>query len=191
MPWGDITMLRPPLPSPQRSSDGGRAPGFPRVSPIDPGKQIAQLRRRDRDRAISLSERLSLTINVRSAWPQKPALLQPLGEQAGALAMERTFIVSDKRSLLPDHLQEIALASTKAKKMAVQRLAPEHFLDLERQPRKTATHVGMTRRQPHPHPARNRDQRPSAASRMRRKLSVSTPAPTRTTRPLLSVISMR
>jgi hypothetical protein len=32
---------------------------------------------------------------------------------------------------MPDHLQEITSAATKAKKMAAQRIAPQHLLDLQ------------------------------------------------------------
>ena len=41
----DITMLRPPLPSPQNSSDRSWAPSGARVPPVDSRKKIAQLRR--------------------------------------------------------------------------------------------------------------------------------------------------
>ena len=61
------------------------------MPPVDPGKQISQLRRGDRDHAVC------------RAWPQKPALLQALREQARALAV------------MPDHLQKVAPASPEAK----------------------------------------------------------------------------
>ncbi len=66
------------------------------MAPIDPGKQIAELRRRDRYRPIG------------RAWPQEAAFLQTLGEQARALA------------IMPDDLQQIAFAPAKAKQMAAQ-----------------------------------------------------------------------
>ena len=91
-------------PSPHR----GRAPGFLRISPIDSGQQVTKLGRRDRYRA------------VRRAWPQEAAPLQSLREQAGSLAV------------MPDHLQKIATAATKAKQMTAQRIALQHFLNLQR-----------------------------------------------------------
>ena len=55
------------------SSDRGRPPRFLRISPIDSGQQIAELRRGDRHRSVG---------RVR---PQEPAPFQPLREQAGPL----------------------------------------------------------------------------------------------------------
>src|SRR5688572_5641622 len=92
---------------------------------------------------------------------------------------------------MPDHLDQVASSPPKNKEMATERIALQHLLNLERQPRKAAAHVGMAGRQPHPHARGDGDHRPSAASRMRRRLSTSTPAPTRTTRPLPSAISIR
>ena len=65
--------------------------------------------------------------------PQKPAPLQPLGKQARTLA------------IMPDHLQETAAASTKAKQLAAQRIAPQFLLHLQRQARKALPHVGDRR----------------------------------------------
>ena len=90
----------------QTSANGSRPPSFLRIAPVDPGKQIAKLRRRNRDRAVS------------RARPQKPASLQTLRKKTCALAV------------MPDHLQQIAAASAKAKQMAAQRIAPQNLLNL-------------------------------------------------------------
>jgi hypothetical protein len=82
------------------SANRSRSPGFLRIAPIDPGKQITKLRGRNRDRAVC------------RARPQKPAPFQTLREQTCALAV------------MPDHLQKIAAASAKAKQMPAQRIAP-------------------------------------------------------------------
>src|SRR5271154_4615465 len=85
-----------------------RAPCFLRISPIDSGQQVTKLGRGNRYRAI------------RRAWPQEAAPFQSLRKQAGSLAV------------MPDHLQKIAAAATKAKQMTAQRIAPQHFLNLQR-----------------------------------------------------------
>ena len=74
------------------------------MAPIDPRQQIAELRRRDRHHTIS------------HARPQEPAAFQPLGEQAGALAV------------MSDHLQ-VAATATEAKQMTTQRVALQNLPD--------------------------------------------------------------
>jgi hypothetical protein len=61
--------------------------GFLRVTPIDPGQQIAQLRRRDRYRFTG------------NRWPDEPSSLESFGKQACSLA------------IVPDHLHKIASAT--------------------------------------------------------------------------------
>ena len=92
---------------PKPSSDRCRPPRLLRMSPIDAGQQITELRRRDRHHAVG------------RARPQEAAPLQALREQAGALAV------------MPDHLQQIAAAAAEAKQMAAQRIAPQHLLHLQ------------------------------------------------------------
>src|SRR3954447_19930887 len=75
------------------SSHRSRAPGFLRIAPINSGQQITELGRGDRHRAVG------------RARPQEAAPFQPLRQQAGSLAV------------MPDHLQKIAPASTKAKQL--------------------------------------------------------------------------
>ena len=104
-----------------------RPPRLLRVSPIDAGQKVTELRRRDRHHAI------------RRRWPQKPPPFQTLREQARTLAV------------VPDHLQQIAAPSAEAEQMSTQRVATQHLLHLERQAGKALPHVGVPRRQPHPH----------------------------------------
>src|SRR5258708_4722557 len=84
---------------------------------------------------------------VGCARPQEAAPLQPLGKQACAL------------TVVPDHFQKVAAASTEAKQMAAQRVALKNLLDLQGQRRKALPHVGIASRKPHPHAGRQRDHR--------------------------------
>src|SRR3954469_13585455 len=150
------------------SSHRGRAPGFLRIAPIDARQQITELGRGDRHRAVG------------RARPQKAAPLQPLREQTSSLAV------------MPDHLQKIAAASTKAKQLSAQRIAPQYLLHLQRQARKALPHVGVTGRQPDPHAARNRDHGSVSSPRMiRSSISTSTSQSTITRRPFAITISIR
>src|SRR5665213_1344945 len=150
------------------STDRGRTPGFLRMTPVDPGQKITELCGGDRHRAVG------------GAPPQEAAPLQPLAKQACSLA------------IMPDHLQKIAAASTKAKQLAAQWISPQHLLHLQRQARKALPHVGVTGRQPYPDPCRNRDHGSlSSPRRIRSKASTSTLPSTRTRRPFALTISIR
>src|SRR5258706_6850206 len=108
----------------------------PRVlwhAPVDAFQQIAKLRRRDRDGAR------------RRRGPDEAATLQPLGEQAQALAV------------VPQNLDQPTTPSAKHEKLSAVRIALELLLHQERQAVKAPPHVGMTRRQPHPDAGRKRD----------------------------------
>jgi hypothetical protein len=76
------------------SSHRGRAPGFLRITPIDSRKQVTELGRGDRHRAVS------------SARPQEAAPFQPLREQAGSLAVR-----SPSTGRLCDHESKTAVRS--------------------------------------------------------------------------------
>src|ERR1700720_4652511 len=93
------------------SSHRGQTPSRLRITPIDSRKQVTELRRGDRHRAFG------------RARPQEAAPFQPLREQAGSL------------TVMPDHLQQVASATTKAKQLAAQRNAPQYLLHLKRQAR--------------------------------------------------------
>src|SRR5271155_1142071 len=81
------------------SSHRGRTPRLLRITPIDSRKQITELSRRDRHRSVGRTR------------PQEAATFQSLHEQTGSLAV------------MPDHLQQIASAATKAKQLTAQRIA--------------------------------------------------------------------
>src|ERR1039458_5129237 len=145
-----------------------RAPCFLRIAPIDSREQISQLGRGDRHRAM------------RRARPQEAAPFQSLREQAGALAV------------MPDHLQKIASAATKAKQLSAQRIAPQYLLHLQRQARKALPHVSVASRQPYPHTARNRNHGSVSSPRMiRSSVSTSPSQSTITRRPFAITISIR
>jgi len=150
------------------SSHRSRAPGFLRIAPIDSGQQITELGRGDRHRAVD------------RARPQEAAPFQPLREQAGSLAV------------MPDHLQQVASATTKAKQLSAQRIAPQYLLHLQRQACKALPHVSVASRQPYPHAARNRNHGSVSSPRMiRSSVSTSTSQSTITRRPFAITISIR
>ena len=150
------------------SSHRGRTPSRLRITPIDSRKQVTELRRGDRHRAVG------------RARPQEAAPFQPLREQAGSL------------TVMPDHLQQVASATTKAKQLSAQRIAPQYLLHLQRQARKALPHVGVAGRQPYPHAARNRNHGSVSSPRMiRSRLSTSTSQSTITRRPFTLTISIR
>src|SRR4029077_9043535 len=92
---------------PKASSDRGWPPRLLWVSPVDARQKVTELRRRDRHQAVG------------RAWPQEAASLQALGEQARPLAV------------MPDHLQQIAATTTKAKQMTAQWVAMQNLLHLK------------------------------------------------------------
>src|SRR3954470_20778503 len=150
------------------SSHRSRAPGFLRIAPIDSGQQITELGRGDRHRAVG------------RARPQKAAPFQPLRKQAGSLAV------------MPDHLQKIAPASTKAKQLPAQRITSQHLLHLQRQACKALPHVSVASRQPYPHAPRNWDHgRVSSPRMIRSRVSTSMSQSTITRRPFALTISIR
>src|SRR3954454_14428528 len=103
--WNHIRYYLQAKPSAHRC----RTPGFLRMAPVDPGQQVTELCRGDRDRAIG------------GPRPQKPPTLQPLGEQACPL------------TVVPNHFQKIAAATAEAEQVTVQRITPQHLLYLQRQ----------------------------------------------------------
>src|SRR5438552_3598993 len=93
---------------------------------------------------------------------------------------------------MPDHFQKIAPASAEAEQMPAQRIAPQHFLHLQRQAGKAFPHVGVPARKPHPHAARNRDHGSlSSPATIRSSASTFTAPLTITRRPLPVKISNR
>jgi hypothetical protein len=122
-----LNQIKQQIQTVKRLSDPRRTLGFLRVAPIDPGQQIAQLRRRDRYRFTG------------NRWPDEPSSLESFGKQACSLA------------IVPNNLQKIAAFAPKAEKTAAHGVALEHFLHAQSQARKATPHVGMARRQPHSH----------------------------------------
>src|SRR5262249_42359602 len=92
---------------------------------------------------------------------------------------------------MPDHLQQIAAAPTKAKQMSAQRIAPQPPLHQQQQTRKPLPHTGGPGRQPYPHAARKRDHARSSTARTRASAAESTPLSTTTRRPHANTISIR
>ena len=86
-----------------------RPPRVLRQTPVDAFQQISQLRRRDRHRPIR-----ALARNGR--WPDKTAALEPLGEQAHALAV------------VPQHLDQATRRPRNTEQMAIVRIALERLL---------------------------------------------------------------
>jgi hypothetical protein len=154
--------------SQKATASAGRlwTPGFPRHSPVDARQQVGELRNTDRDHT------------VRQRRPQKAAALQPLREQACALA------------IMPNDFDQIAAAAPKNIEIASMRIAIQILLNKPREARESPPHVGMTRRKPHPDIAGNRNHRRSSTSRTRASASGSTCASTRIRRRLQSSISI-
>src|SRR5258708_15952237 len=93
---------------------------------------------------------------------------------------------------MPDHLQQVASATTKAKRLSAQRIAPQYLLHLQRQACKALPHVSVASRQPYPHAARNRNHGSVSSPRMiRSSVSTSTSQSTITRRPFAITISIR
>src|SRR5262249_50487180 len=85
--------------------------------------------------------------SVPGKWPDEQASLQPLREQAHALA------------IVPQHLDQAAAPAAEHEQMAAVGIALERLLHQHRQPIEALAHVGVTGRQPHLYPARHRDHR--------------------------------
>src|SRR6516162_9257800 len=140
-----------------------------RCAPIDPRKQIAELRWADRQRP------------VRSRGPEKPASFKPLREQALPL------------SVVPKNFHQIAAPSAKNKKMTGVRVVLEHLLNQQGQALVSLAHVGVASRQPNSRPAWDRDGHrpvPSRASARAIARAGATPSGKRRTRPLRSTTSI-
>src|SRR5690606_15290910 len=156
----------PPCARPKSSACRRRPPGLLRHAPVDAFEQIAELGRRDRDRAVGRRR------------PDEAAALELLREQAGALAA------------VPQNLEPIAAAAAEDEQAPIVRITLQRPLHHQRQARKALPHVGVASRQPLPHAARNRNPRDPSASSTRRSASPSTSRSTRTRRPPPSSISM-
>src|SRR3546814_14607570 len=108
-----------------------RSPGPPRHPPVEPLDQHRQLRRRHHHLAVGRRR------------PYEPSLLQPLGEQAEALAVP------------PQYLEEIAAPAAEHAQMAREGTVPKRLLDTPGQAVAGPAHIGLAARPPHPPPDRN------------------------------------
>ena len=140
---------------------------FSADSPIDACEQITHLRRRDRHHPVG-----------RLGHKKRPRSSRLVNRHA--------------LTVMPDHLQQVTSATTKAKQMAAQRIAPQYLLHLQRQAGKALPHIRVARRQPYPHAARNWDHGSVSSPRMiRSRVSTSTSQSTITRRPFALTISIR
>ena len=87
-------------------------------------------------------------------------------------------------------LYQITPTPPEDEKIARMRVAPETFLDLQRQSVHAAAHVAHATRQPDPNTGRNRDHRPPSAATTRRSVRPSTSRSTRSRQPFVSSISI-
>jgi len=142
----------------------------PRVlwrTPIDPGKQISELCRTDRQHA------------VRRRRPQKTAAFKPLRKKTLPL------------SVVPQNLEQIATTATKDKKMPAVRIVLERLLNQQCQGLVALPHIRVAGRQPHPRAAWEQDHGRSSTATTRARAAASTPWSTITRRPCVSTISIR
>src|SRR6266508_352471 len=139
-----------------------------RQPPVNAFEKIAELRRRHR------------YCPIRRRWPDEATALQPLREQAHALA------------IVPQHLDQAAAPAAEHEQVAIVGITLERLLYQQRQAVEALAHVGVAGRQPHPHAARDRDHRPnpSSASASATARAGATPSGKRITRPLRSTTSI-
>src|SRR6478672_676489 len=94
------------------------------------------------------------------------------------------------KPVMPDDFYQITPTPPEDEKIARMRVAPETFLDLQRQSVHAAAHVAHATRQPDPNTGRNRDHRPPSAATTRRSVRPSTSRSTRSRQPFGSSISI-
>lgn len=139
----------------------------PRITPINAFQQVAELSRRDRDRGATLAHR-----------PDEPPRFQPLEIERHA------------DPIVPEDLDQVALAPPEAKEFSAMRITPEALLDLQRQAVHPAAHVRHPARDPDPRPRRKGDHARSRTGSSRARTAGSTRAGTTIWRPFTSVIAM-
>ncbi|MCP1732662.1 hypothetical protein ABIF38_005025 [Bradyrhizobium japonicum] len=93
-----LNQIKQKIQTVKRLSDPRRTLGFLRVAPIDPGQQIAQLRRRDRYRFTG------------NRWPDELSSLESFGKQACSLA------------IVPDHFHKITAPTAEDEQMTAERV---------------------------------------------------------------------
>src|ERR1700675_1802845 len=140
----------------QRLSRTLRTKRIKRIPPIDSIEHVRQLRGRDPNYA------------VRRRWPDEAAFLQPLGVERHA------------ETVMPKDLDQVTPGASKDVKITCVGIAPQRFLDLQRQAIHAAPHIGSPDRKPNAHARGSRDHRSSNTSSTRRSACASTLLPTRT-----------
>src|ERR1700738_5518676 len=111
----------------QRLSRMLRAEGMTRIPPIDSVELVGQLRGRDSNYA------------VRRRWPDEAAFLQPFGVERHA------------ETVMPKDLDQVTSGASKDVKITCVGIAPQRFLDLQRQAIHAAPHIGSPDRKPNAH----------------------------------------
>src|ERR1700689_3423954 len=81
---------------------------------------------------------------------------------------------------MPKDLDQVTSGASEDVKITCVGIAPQRFLDLQRQAIHAAPHIGSPNRKPNAHARGNRDHRRSNTSSTRRSACASTPLPTRT-----------
>src|SRR5258705_10840398 len=140
----------------QRLSRTLRTKRIKRIPPIDSIEHVRQLRGRDPNYA------------VRRRWPVEEAFLQPFGVERHA------------ETVMPKDLDQVTSGASKDVKITCVGIAPQRFLDLQRQAIHAAPHIGSPDRKPNAHARGKGDHRRSRTSSTRRSACASTPLPTRT-----------
>jgi len=149
-----------------QTPDRERSPGTLGHPPIDPFQEHRQLRRCDRHLAIG------------GRRPHETSLLQPLAEQACALAVK------------PDHFDQIAAPPSEHKQVPRERVFCQRLLRQGGQSVESLPHVSDASCQPDLGLRRNRDHRISPSTRAKTPDSAVGPS-TKIRRPSVNVISIR
>src|SRR5665647_245389 len=113
------------------------------IPPIDSIEHVRQLRGRDPNYA------------VRRRWPDEAAFLQPFGVERHA------------ETVMPKDLDQVTSGASKDVKITCVGIAPQRFLDLQRQAIHATPHIGSPDRKPNTHARGNRDHRRSSTSSIR------------------------
>jgi len=98
-----------------------------RIPPIDSIEHVRQLRGRDPNYA------------ARRRWPDEAAFLQPFGVERHA------------ETVMPKDLDQVTSGASKDVKITCVGIAPQRFLDLQRQAIHAAPHIGSPDRKPNAH----------------------------------------
>src|ERR1700730_16180009 len=104
-----------------------RTEGMTRVPPIDSIEHVGKLLGRNSNYAVG------------RRWPDEAAFLQPFGVERHA------------ETVMPKNLDQVASGASKDVKITCVGIAPQRFLDLQRQAIHAAPHIGSPDRKPNAH----------------------------------------